>query len=58
MDHTFIVAVRPYVQVSTLLLAAILVVQALGVNIDQKIGRFVAQFRVSRSLRDTKGLAE
>jgi|WetSurMetagenome_2_1015567.scaffolds.fasta_scaffold172423_2 hypothetical protein len=58
MDHTFIVAVRPYVQISTLLLAALLVVQALGINIDQKIARLVSHFRISRSLRETKGLAD
>jgi hypothetical protein len=58
VDHSFIVAVRPYVQVSTLLLAGLLLVQAFGINIDQKVTRLVHQFRVARQVRETKGLAD
>ena len=58
MDHSFIVAVRPFVQVSTLILAGLLLIQALGVNIDQKLARLFHQFRIARSLRETKTLAE
>jgi uncharacterized membrane protein len=58
VDHSFLVAVRPYVQVSTLLLAGLLLVQAFGINIDQKLTRAVNQFRMARHLRETKGLPD
>jgi hypothetical protein len=58
VDHAFIVAIRPYVQVSTLVLAGLLLLQAFGINVDQKLTKLVTQFRMARQLRETKGLAD
>jgi hypothetical protein len=54
VDHQFLQAIKPYVQVSTLVLAALLVFQAFGIDVDKKVQQWLSRVRAPRTMREKK----